>query len=241
MQKSVKSKQAGESAQGGGREKGGGKRDKGGREGGRDGGRERVGRKGREGKREKGGKEGYWYFHPRRLSMSHVPFPLSGYQYGRIPWADADITVLVDERGVPKFCLQELCIKVCVYSAHNFIDKCNSFLGCGALLTMSLVDIFTLTSTSSFHASSLHPPSSISPCLALLPIPLHASPSPLHLYPLPLSPHPSTLHISPSIQVLTDHVKSEVFEVVKDLNLPMESGDITLLKKLQALGLHSNR
>jgi len=36
----------------------------------------------------------------------------SGYQYGRIPWADADIMVLVDERGVPKFCLQELCSKV---------------------------------------------------------------------------------------------------------------------------------
>ena len=36
----------------------------------------------------------------------------SGYRYGRIPWADADITVLVDEKGVPKFCLQELVTKV---------------------------------------------------------------------------------------------------------------------------------
>ena len=36
----------------------------------------------------------------------------TGYQYGRIPWADADITVLVDEKGVPKFCLQELSAKV---------------------------------------------------------------------------------------------------------------------------------
>ena len=70
--------------------------------------------------------------------MSHVLFPLSGYQYGRIPWADADITVLVDERGVPKFCLQELCIKVCVYSVHNCIGKCSSFLGYGALLAVEL-------------------------------------------------------------------------------------------------------
>ena len=35
-----------------------------------------------------------------------------GYQYGRIPWADADVTVLVDEKGVSRFCLQELCSKV---------------------------------------------------------------------------------------------------------------------------------
>ena len=41
----------------------------------------------------------------------------AGYQYGHIPWADADVTVLVDERGVPKFCLQELSTKVytCIY------------------------------------------------------------------------------------------------------------------------------
>ena len=37
-----------------------------------------------------------------------------GYQYGRIPWGDADITCLVDENGLCKFCLQELCSKVCV-------------------------------------------------------------------------------------------------------------------------------
>ena len=36
----------------------------------------------------------------------------TGYQYGHIPWADADITVLVDERGGVKFCLQEICAKV---------------------------------------------------------------------------------------------------------------------------------
>ena len=35
-----------------------------------------------------------------------------GYQYGRVPWGDADITCLVDENGTPKFCLQELCGKV---------------------------------------------------------------------------------------------------------------------------------
>ena len=32
------------------------------------------------------------------------------------PWADTDIMVLVDERGVPKFCLQELYSKVSVDS-----------------------------------------------------------------------------------------------------------------------------
>ena len=47
----------------------------------------------------------------------HVAFLLfSGYQYGHIPWADTDIMVLVDERGVPKFCLQELYSKVSVDS-----------------------------------------------------------------------------------------------------------------------------
>ena len=35
---------------------------------------------------------------------------------GRIPWADVDIMVLVEERGVPKFCLLELCSKVSVDS-----------------------------------------------------------------------------------------------------------------------------
>ena len=29
--------------------------------------------------------------------------------------------------------------------------------------------------------------------------------------------------------------------MVRDLNLPVEHGDSSLLKKLQALGLHSNR
>lgn len=47
------------------------------------------------------------YLHVR---ISHHLY--AGYQYGHIPWADADITVLVDERGVPKFCLQELASKV---------------------------------------------------------------------------------------------------------------------------------
>ena len=47
----------------------------------------------------------------------HVAFLLfSGYQCGRIPWADVDIMVLVEERGVPKFCLLELCSKVSVDS-----------------------------------------------------------------------------------------------------------------------------
>jgi len=38
-------------------------------------------------------------------------------------------------------------------------------------------------------------------------------------------------------KVLLEHVKSET---VKDLKLHMESGDSALLKKLQALRLHSN-
>jgi len=43
-------------------------------------------------------------------------FSFLSYQCGRIPWADVDIMVLVEERGVPKFCLQELCSKVSVDS-----------------------------------------------------------------------------------------------------------------------------
>ena len=43
------------------------------------------------------------------------------------------------------------------------------------------------------------------------------------------------------VQVLRGHSKSDVFEIVKDLKLPVEHGDLSLLKKLQALGLHSNR
>lgn len=42
-------------------------------------------------------------------------------------------------------------------------------------------------------------------------------------------------------QVLHNHGKGDVFDVVKNLNLPVEHGDLSLLKKLQALGLHSNR
>ena len=46
---------------------------------------------------------------------------LSGYQYGRIPWADADITVLVDEKGIPKFCLQELVYQQVIgHTHHNY-------------------------------------------------------------------------------------------------------------------------
>ncbi len=45
----------------------------------------------------------------------------------------------------------------------------------------------------------------------------------------------------PPRQVLQGHTKADVFEMVKDLNLPVDHGDTTLLKKLQALGLHSNR
>lgn len=37
------------------------------------------------------------------------------------------------------------------------------------------------------------------------------------------------------------HTKAEVFEMVRDLDLPLEQGNIYLLKKLQALGLHANR
>lgn len=77
---------------------------------------------------------------------------LVGYQYGRVPWANAEVAVLVDEKGVLRFCLHELCTRV-----------------------------------------------------------------------------------------LTEHSKSDVFDMVKDLNLPVEQGDVSLLKKLQALGMHSNR
>ena len=36
-------------------------------------------------------------------------------------------------------------------------------------------------------------------------------------------------------------MKADVFDMVKNLNLPVLQGDTALLKKLQALGLHSNR
>eukprot|EP00731_Ephydatia_muelleri_P029058 Em0020g702a len=76
----------------------------------------------------------------------------AGYQYGRVPWANTEVAVLLDEKGVLRFCLHELCTRV-----------------------------------------------------------------------------------------LTEHSKADVFNMVKDLNLPMEQGDMPLLKKLQALGMHSNR
>ena len=41
--------------------------------------------------------------------------------------------------------------------------------------------------------------------------------------------------------MLVGHTKAEVFEMVRDLDLPLEQGNIQLLKKLQALGLHANR
>ena len=56
--------------------------------------------------------------------------------------------------------------------------------------------------------------------------------------------HVHTMHIQCTCtctQVLVGHSKAEVFEMVRDLNLPVEQGDIHLLKKLQALGLHANR
>lgn len=43
------------------------------------------------------------------------------------------------------------------------------------------------------------------------------------------------------LQVLLNHAKGDVFDMVKNLNLPVEHGGGALLKKLQALGLHTNR
>jgi len=43
------------------------------------------------------------------------------------------------------------------------------------------------------------------------------------------------------MKVLHNHAKGDVFDMVKNLNLPLEHGGGSLLKKLQALGLHSNR
>ena len=42
-------------------------------------------------------------------------------------------------------------------------------------------------------------------------------------------------------QVLRNQAKGDVFDMVKNLNLPVLLGNTVLLKKLQALGLHSNR
>lgn len=49
---------------------------------------------------------------PTRHTPSQKPSKFSRYQYGRIPWGDADVTCLVDETGTPRFCLPELCSKV---------------------------------------------------------------------------------------------------------------------------------
>jgi hypothetical protein len=43
-----------------------------------------------------------------------------GYQYGKIPWNDADLALLITSVGTPKFCLQEVCNKVLRY--HNKVD-----------------------------------------------------------------------------------------------------------------------
>ena len=43
------------------------------------------------------------------------------------------------------------------------------------------------------------------------------------------------------LQVLVGHTKVEVLDMVQDLDLPLEQGNVQLLKKLQALGLHANR
>ena len=54
----------------------------------------------------------------------HVCTDSTGCQYGRIPWNDADVTVLVDEKGTAKFCLQELCTKV--GNSHNWSYTCTN-------------------------------------------------------------------------------------------------------------------
>ncbi|XP_019855613.1 PREDICTED: uncharacterized protein LOC100636670 [Amphimedon queenslandica] len=43
-----------------------------------------------------------------------------GYKYGKIPWSDADLALVITSRGIPKFCLQEMCNKVLKY--HNKSD-----------------------------------------------------------------------------------------------------------------------
>ena len=83
--------------------------------------------------------------------------------------------------------------------------------------------LFLPTSTSLPPSSPLFPPT-VSPSFP---------PSLLLSLPPPLSLPPS--------QVLLEHTKSEVFDMVKALDLPLTHGDTALLKKLQALGLHSNR
>ena len=50
----------------------------------------------------------------RQPVSSQKPSKHAGYQYGRIPWGDADVTCLVNEAGTPLFCLPELCSKVCM-------------------------------------------------------------------------------------------------------------------------------
>ena len=49
------------------------------------------------------------------------------------------------------------------------------------------------------------------------------------------------MHACCTTQVLHNHGKKDVFDIVKNLNLPLEHGDLSLLNELQALGLHSRR
>ena len=74
-----------------------------------------------------------FFFLPSHLSFKNMYIQChniiimlnTGYQYGRIPWADADITVLVDEKGVPKFCLQELSAKVQLEHQTREFESCS--------------------------------------------------------------------------------------------------------------------
>ena len=56
-----------------------------------------------------------------------IPYYMVGYQYGRIPWNEADITCIVDNKSVAKFCLNELCTKVCEVSIIRQACCCFSY------------------------------------------------------------------------------------------------------------------
>lgn len=74
----------------------------------------------------------------RHPISSQKPFKHAGYQYGRIPWGDADVTCLVDETGTPKFCLPELCSKVRVgVRVNGDMGRCVGGGGGGGLCLCS--------------------------------------------------------------------------------------------------------
>lgn len=54
-----------------------------------------------------------------------------GYQYGKIPWSDADLALLITTTGIPKFCLQVNQLSLLLYISLSLSlsqEVCNKVL-----------------------------------------------------------------------------------------------------------------